>query len=253
MNDTERKAEDHCRRSEWVKALECFEKLLAANQNNKNGNSIIQKEKLVTFLIGKSECNLALGRTDTVAQDCRKALKLFVDGSNELNGCHKDRARKLLLKSLVYSKRYAEAETAVKEWLVKGKVQSDTRKILEQVKNRFENQGQRGQNISVQKLEEDLMALEATLNGVTKNILVAQERNHVANDPGGRKGPKGGVSGDDFSCSYCSIRFPDAAALRAHCQTGSHQTIIMSDEGRDWKYRPPPRYLYILHLQVGKI
>ncbi|XP_017768424.1 PREDICTED: probable helicase with zinc finger domain isoform X2 [Nicrophorus vespilloides] len=35
--------------------------------------------------------------------------------------------------------------------------------------------------------------------------------------------------------------FKDKADLRAHCQTDIHQRIIMSDEGRDWKWRPPPR------------
>lgn len=209
MNDTEKRAGDHFRRSEWAKALECFEKLLAASQNNKNGNYVFPKEKLVEFLIGRSECNLALGRTDFVTQDCRRALKLFVEGSNEVNGCNRDRARRLL---------------------------SDTRKILDQVKNRFENQGQRGQCISAQKLEEDLIALDASMNDETKNG-VAQDRIIMAEDP--RMGKN---TTSEFHCSYCSLFFPDSASLRSHCMTGSHQTIIMSDEGRDWKYRPPPRY-----------
>ncbi|GAB0089527.1 C3H1-type domain-containing protein [Sergentomyia squamirostris] len=42
-------------------------------------------------------------------------------------------------------------------------------------------------------------------------------------------------------CSYCAITFNDRTELRAHCQTESHQNVIMSDEGRDWKCRPPPR------------
>lgn len=235
MNDTEKRAGDHFKRSEWAKALECFEKLLAASQNNKNGNYVFPKEKLLEFLIGRSECNLALGRTDYVAQDCRRALKLFVDGTNEINGTNKDRARRLLLKSLVLSKRYSEAEIIVKEWLIKGKIQSDTRKILEQVKNRFENQGQRGQCISAEKLEEDLIALDASMNDETKNCIVVQDRVIMEDSRFGKN------TSAEFHCSYCSIRFPDAASLRSHCMTGSHQTIIMSDEGRDWKYRPPPR------------
>lgn len=42
-------------------------------------------------------------------------------------------------------------------------------------------------------------------------------------------------------CSYCCISFTDHEALRSHCQTSDHQMVIMSDEGRDWVWRPPPR------------
>ncbi|XP_058833823.1 probable helicase with zinc finger domain [Topomyia yanbarensis] len=45
----------------------------------------------------------------------------------------------------------------------------------------------------------------------------------------------------NISCVYCTMTFVDRSELRAHCQTESHQNIIMSDEGRDWKWRPPPR------------
>jgi len=44
-----------------------------------------------------------------------------------------------------------------------------------------------------------------------------------------------------YSCTYCGISFTLDGQLRAHCATENHQTIIMSDEGRDWKWRPPPR------------
>lgn len=44
-----------------------------------------------------------------------------------------------------------------------------------------------------------------------------------------------------YSCTYCGISFRAESQLRAHCATENHQTVIMSDEGRDWKWRPPPR------------
>lgn len=47
---------------------------------------------------------------------------------------------------------------------------------------------------------------------------------------------------DDFCvCTYCNITFKEKMELRAHCQTEAHQRVIMSDEGRDWYWRPPPR------------
>lgn len=33
-------------------------------------------------------------------------------------------------------------------------------------------------------------------------------------------------------CTYCAISFNDRTELRAHCQTESHQNVIMSDEGK---------------------
>lgn len=42
-------------------------------------------------------------------------------------------------------------------------------------------------------------------------------------------------------CSYCKIKFGSPADLLLHCRTQEHQTMIMSDEGGNWKYRPPPR------------
>lgn len=44
-----------------------------------------------------------------------------------------------------------------------------------------------------------------------------------------------------MSCTYCGITFNDKMQLRGHCQTAEHQRMIMSDEGRDWLWRAPPR------------
>lgn len=44
-----------------------------------------------------------------------------------------------------------------------------------------------------------------------------------------------------LSCIYCGLSFVSRSELKSHCQTEAHQTVIMSDEGRDWKWRPPPR------------
>lgn len=34
-----------------------------------------------------------------------------------------------------------------------------------------------------------------------------------------------------ISCTYCALTFRTRSDLRQHCQTESHQTVIMSDEG----------------------
>ncbi|KAF5286682.1 hypothetical protein FQA39_LY16165 [Lamprigera yunnana] len=45
------------------------------------------------------------------------------------------------------------------------------------------------------------------------------------------------------SCAYCNVTCRDKSELNVHCQSQSHQTVIMSDEGREWYWRPPPRGL----------
>ncbi|XP_030750107.1 probable helicase with zinc finger domain [Sitophilus oryzae] len=44
-----------------------------------------------------------------------------------------------------------------------------------------------------------------------------------------------------ISCIYCNVSFTDKMDLRAHCQTEMHEMMIMSDDGHDWFWRPPPR------------
>ncbi|XP_045616313.1 probable helicase with zinc finger domain isoform X2 [Procambarus clarkii] len=44
-------------------------------------------------------------------------------------------------------------------------------------------------------------------------------------------------------CSYCNVYFNTKVELQTHCRSQDHQTTIMSDEGRDWTHRPPPRGL----------
>ena len=67
---------------------------------------------------------------------------------------------------------------------------------------------------------------------------------------------------ETFKCTYCAITFDTRSDLTMHCQSESHQIVIMSDEGkycfhivsgaiglnnftsllgRDWSCRPPPR------------
>lgn len=45
----------------------------------------------------------------------------------------------------------------------------------------------------------------------------------------------------NYYCIYCNISFPNKIKLQTHCLTDEHQSVIFSDEGRDWKFRPPPR------------
>lgn len=45
---------------------------------------------------------------------------------------------------------------------------------------------------------------------------------------------------DELHCSYCNATFFTKPDFQNHCRSDTHQHLIMSDEGRSWKYRPPP-------------
>ncbi|XP_041473482.1 probable helicase with zinc finger domain isoform X3 [Lytechinus variegatus] len=42
-------------------------------------------------------------------------------------------------------------------------------------------------------------------------------------------------------CSYCQVQCSTQVDFHLHSMSESHRAIISSDEGRDWKHRPPPR------------
>ena len=50
-------------------------------------------------------------------------------------------------------------------------------------------------------------------------------------------------AGAQFPCSYCDISFHLAHELHVHCRSDLHQKRLDSEDGCDWKHRPPPRGL----------
>ncbi|XP_064477972.1 probable helicase with zinc finger domain isoform X2 [Ornithodoros turicata] len=46
-------------------------------------------------------------------------------------------------------------------------------------------------------------------------------------------------------CDICKETFQDEEQLRAHCSSREHRDALASDDGRDWKFRPPPRGILV--------
>lgn len=108
MNDLEAQAQELLRHREWVMALELFDTLLS-QALVKN----VPKERIVAYLLGRSECFLELGRHEAVVSDCRKIIKL-IDGVNGHTGA---RAWRRLVHALFTLQRFNEAEAAAAEWI----------------------------------------------------------------------------------------------------------------------------------------
>lgn len=47
----------------------------------------------------------------------------------------------------------------------------------------------------------------------------------------------------DFTCEFCKVSFDREKEFRDHCNSPEHRTVLVSDGGRTWKHRPPPRGL----------
>lgn len=183
MNDTEAQAHEFLRRREWGRAAELFDQLLGPSLNNG-----IPKEKVVGFLLGRSECCLELGRHEAVVSDCRRVIKLLADvdcGSN--NGA---RARRRLVHALFSLRRFTEAEAAAREWLASGggatgqpealKMLERLRIVLQMVNSQKTNPNHR--NMTPQeRLDEELLALDSRLeswSGINMPERSRRQRKH---------------------------------------------------------------------------
>lgn len=160
MNEVESQAQELLRHKEWVSALSLFDHLLSLPMSKG-----ITKERLVSYLLGRSECCLELGRHEAVVCDCRRIIKLLggADGANN----SAIRARRRLVHALFTLHRFAEAEAAAAEWIASsGGVTNNNReavKMLERV--RIVLQMANGQKTSQktvnqqQKIEDDILAM----------------------------------------------------------------------------------------------
>ncbi|XP_022919640.1 probable helicase with zinc finger domain [Onthophagus taurus] len=123
-------------------------------------------------------------------------------GVGEENERIEFKVRQRLVYSLLSLQRHQEAELIVQEWTSKNKARESS-KCLSQLCSNFYNQSH---NLS-----------RSSMNGFVQENL---------NRP---------------RCIYCNSTFNDQIELRLHCQSEAHQMAVMSDEGRDWHFRPPPR------------
>nr|CAD7592664.1 unnamed protein product [Timema genevievae] len=299
MNHVENQALELLRRRDWSRAAELFDQLLGPALGND-----VSQEKLITLLLGRSECCSELGHHDVVVSDCRRIIKLHGVGN------HGGRARRRLVHALFSMRRFAEAEAAAREWLITGggpSNQPEAVKMLERL--RIVLQMANGHDpVNTEQKPHEYMGVTPRLEHWTGGIINEQStrpRKHPVElirdmhngDPAPRRVPSKlpgeimnrmdpepdpripnfhsqiehvpmlrnsednpslvveddlEISGDGSLpvCSYCCLTFSERAELRAHCQSQAHQTVIMSDEGRDWKWRPPPRGLTADHYTL---
>lgn len=284
MADKENQALEYMRQKQWILASQILDQILSTSFNFK-----VPREKVISWLMNRTECSLELGRHEAVAQDGRKLIKIINDTDTTNIGA---RVRRRLVHSLFKLKLYNEAEQACREWMnsaVAPRINTNPEmfKVLERLRTvlQMANGQKNNQRISQQRLDEEMLSLDAKLEAwaigmqsvdKSKKIIPTPVVQKVV-VPGALASPpeaqvskptkpeaknsssetssnnvnnfqkqieQVGKQNEVPSCSYCALKFSDRAALRAHCSTHEHQTIIMSDEGKNTCFNLPLFMLY---------
>nr|XP_023024171.1 probable helicase with zinc finger domain isoform X1 [Leptinotarsa decemlineata] len=205
----ELQAQEYLKQKNWIQAIDLYNKLLSNKQNT--------IELIVSYLTDRAECFLELNNHHGVIVDSKNIIKLSQDHTS-YNVCL---ARKRLIHSLYMLKMFAEADMAARDWLIliqESDMNTEIKPVLESLLGNFINcMNPKQKTINLLKI------LDANFtNAFNINSKIDRPPSLV-------------------SCIYCNVSFVDKMELRTHCQTETHEMMIMSDDGHDWYCRPPPR------------
>ncbi|CAH1119647.1 unnamed protein product [Phaedon cochleariae] len=206
----ESQAQEYLKQKNWNKAIELYTRLLRNNGQN-------TVEQVISYLTDRAECFLEMNNHPAVIVDSKDIIKLSQDHGS-YNVCL---ARKRLIHSLYMLKRFQEADMAARDWLIliqESDFNKEAKPALESLLGNFINS-----NDSKQKSLYLLKILNTNFTTAFSNPVKFERPPSLV------------------SCIYCNVSFVDKMELRAHCQTDTHEMMIMSDDGHDWYWRPPPR------------
>lgn len=91
----EAKANEYVRKKEWTRAAEIYNQLLL--------NKHLNKQQIVAYLLGRSECFLELRQHEAVVADCRRVIRLLADRKDD----NVSNARRRLVYALLALHRFA--------------------------------------------------------------------------------------------------------------------------------------------------
>lgn len=260
MADREILAHDLVRQKDYTNAINEYDSILSSATNNFK----TPKDQIIGCLIGRTECYLQLKNYDAAVADCKRLLKMVTSAELADVTSTKFRIRIRLIHALYKLKRLQEAETVCREWISCPHVNADMLKVLERYRTVIQmiNGHKSNSRISIQRLDEEMATIDSKLETwATHNLpqdkfsrIIKQfpTSNHATSKKGSATESKSkekldsqfnknleqvsnlAINGDEsdvISCTYCAVNFADRTELRAHCQTESHQNVIMSDEG----------------------
>lgn len=261
MADREILAHDLVRQKDYTNAINEYDSILSPTTTNFK----TPKDQIIGCLVGRTECYLQLKNYDAAVVDCKRLLKMIAELADVTST--RFRIRRRLIHALYKLKRFQEAETVCREWISCPQVNADMLKVLERYRTVIQliNGHKSNSRISIQRLDEEMATIDSKLetwaihnlpqdkfSRVTKQF---PTNNHTTSKKGltteskskeksenqflktlekvSKLNISNGDDSDGITCTYCAVNFLDRTELRAHCQTESHQNVIMSDEGKD--------------------
>lgn len=254
MADREILAHDLVRQKDYTNAINEYDSILSPTTTNFK----IPKDQIIGCLVGRTECYLQLKNYDAAVADCKRLLKMITNAELSDLSSTKFRIRIRLIHALYKLKRFQEAEATCREWISCPQVNADMLKVLERYRTVIQminGHNKSNSRISIQRLDEEMSTIDSKLETWANHNLPQDKfsrvirqfpaNNHSTSKKGLTTESKQKdkienhlshltINGDDsdvITCTYCAVNFVDRAELRAHCQTESHQNVIMSDEG----------------------
>ncbi|XP_022239741.1 probable helicase with zinc finger domain isoform X2 [Limulus polyphemus] len=184
-------------------------------------------EKRTRLLLKRCACALKMKEFKMVLQDCEEILMLK-DGKDQ-------EAWQLSIAALCRLGQLKAAERRAKDWLVREPQNEEAMKTFSKLKIVQETLGE-------EEEEEDEGFSPTNSNMLDNEKMVGERRPPDGMEQEEHDGKlQCSVQEADLFCSYCNVGFTTDAELEFHCRSQEHQITIMSDKGRDWKFRTPPR------------
>lgn len=157
MTDNVSEAHELVRRREWAAAIQIYDPILCPSTSNFN----TPKDRIISCLVGRSECYLELNEFESVASDCQRLLKMLSEGTSTTARIHRR-----LIHSLYKLKWYKEAETACNDWITVLCADHEIIRSIERYRTviQIANGQQNNPRVSVQtRLDNEVTALDDKL------------------------------------------------------------------------------------------
>ncbi|XP_076330280.1 helicase with zinc finger isoform X2 [Tachypleus tridentatus] len=184
-------------------------------------------EKRIQLLLKRCACALKMKEFKMVLQDCEEVLMLK-DGKDE-------EAWQLSIAALCRLGQLKAAETRAKDWLVREPQSEEAMKTFSKLKIVQETLGE-------EEEDDDDGFSPANSNMPYSEKMVGERRPPDGMEQEEHDGKLQCTMHEaDLFCTYCDVGFTTDTELEFHCRSQEHQITIMSDKGRDWKFRTPPR------------
>ncbi|XP_038069639.1 probable helicase with zinc finger domain [Patiria miniata] len=242
------KANDRYLRQQYREAAELFTQALEYIHPSVSNQ---HRELQLSYINKRSVCYLKLEQYENCLEDCNQLLSL---STRNRSGMAKALTRKT--QALSRLGRVKEAFDTAKAWTNIEPKNPQASKEMNRLKKALQQMGgavDKGVNNVGNTAQSALphaanrpppgssRTAHSSASSTGSGATPSQNRERNASGEGKQKTRSSKSGESKLYCTYCDLQCATDVDLHLHCMGQAHQAIIMSDDGRDWKYRPPPR------------